>query len=107
MTKVLIITGPAGDAQGWGDFSVTEAVGNALNSGFAAFFRCSADRTVDVFSPVLNHQCELKAEMRTPGVNASTHRVCVGGADGVSRYAADACWTIQREMQGVPAARCY
>lgn len=26
MKKVLLITGPAGDAQGWGDFSVTESI---------------------------------------------------------------------------------
>ncbi len=30
MRKVLIITGPAGDAQGWGDLSVTENVCQAI-----------------------------------------------------------------------------
>lgn len=30
MKKVLIITGPAGDAQGWGDLSVTETMRDAL-----------------------------------------------------------------------------
>ena len=30
MKKVLIITGPAGDAQGWGDLSVTETLRDAL-----------------------------------------------------------------------------
>ena len=30
MKKVLIITGPAGDAQGWGDLKVTEALRDAL-----------------------------------------------------------------------------
>lgn len=30
MKKVLIITGPAGDAQGWGDLSVTESLRDAL-----------------------------------------------------------------------------
>jgi D-alanine-D-alanine ligase len=30
MRKVLIITGPAGDAQGWGDLSVTESVCQAI-----------------------------------------------------------------------------
>ena len=33
MKKVLIITGPAGDAQGWGDLSVTQEVCNAINKG--------------------------------------------------------------------------
>ena len=32
MKKVLIITGPGGDAQGWGDLSVTETLCEALNS---------------------------------------------------------------------------
>jgi len=32
MKKVLIITGPGGDAQGWGDLSVTKTLGDALNS---------------------------------------------------------------------------
>jgi len=33
MQRVLIITGPAGDAQGWGDLSVTETLCETLNSG--------------------------------------------------------------------------
>ncbi|GAB6145175.1 D-alanine--D-alanine ligase family protein [Desulfocicer niacini] len=33
MKKVLIITGPAGDAQGWGDLSVTQEVCKAINEG--------------------------------------------------------------------------
>ena len=32
MKKVLIITGPGGDAQGWGDLSVTETLCDALNA---------------------------------------------------------------------------
>ena len=33
MRKVLIITGPGGDAQGWGDMKVTETMCGTLNSG--------------------------------------------------------------------------
>jgi D-alanine-D-alanine ligase len=32
MKRILIITGPAGDAQGWGDLSVTETLCDALNA---------------------------------------------------------------------------
>lgn len=32
MKKVLILTGPAGDAQGWGDMKVTQSVCDAINS---------------------------------------------------------------------------
>ena len=32
MKKILIITGPGGDAQGWGDLSVTETLRDALNA---------------------------------------------------------------------------
>jgi len=32
MKKILIITGPGGDAQGWGDLSVTETLCDALNA---------------------------------------------------------------------------
>jgi D-alanine-D-alanine ligase len=32
MRKVLIITGPAGDAQGWGDLKVTQSVCDAINA---------------------------------------------------------------------------
>ena len=32
MKKILIITGPGGDAQGWGDFNVTEKLCDALNT---------------------------------------------------------------------------
>jgi len=32
MKKVLIITGPAGDAQGWGDLKVTQSVCDAINA---------------------------------------------------------------------------
>ena len=31
MKRILIITGPGGDAQGWGDLSVTETLCDALN----------------------------------------------------------------------------
>ncbi len=33
MKKVLIVTGPGGDAQGWGDMKVTETMCEALNTG--------------------------------------------------------------------------
>lgn len=33
MRKVLIVTGPGGDAQGWGDMKVTETMCGTLNSG--------------------------------------------------------------------------
>ncbi len=33
MTKILLITGPAGDAQGWGDLDVTKTLCEALNTG--------------------------------------------------------------------------
>ncbi len=39
MKKVLIITGPAGDAQGWGDLSVTETLRDAL---------CTDDKTAEI-----------------------------------------------------------
>lgn len=32
MKKILIITGPGGDAQGWGDMAVTEEVAKAINA---------------------------------------------------------------------------
>jgi len=35
--KVLLLTGPGGDAQGWGDMSVTRSVAEAIDaSGYAA-----------------------------------------------------------------------
>lgn len=39
MKKVLIITGPAGDAQGWGDLSVTESLCDAL---------CTHNKTAEI-----------------------------------------------------------
>jgi D-alanine-D-alanine ligase len=32
MKKILLITGPAGDAQGWGDIHVTQSIKNAIDS---------------------------------------------------------------------------
>ena len=32
MKRILLITGPGGDAQGWGDLSVTKTLCDALNS---------------------------------------------------------------------------
>ena len=53
MKKILIITGPAGDAQGWGDLSVTETLCDALNSN-----RKSAEiafvETMDDFMQAIN-----------------------------------------------------
>ena len=35
--KVLLLTGPGGDAQGWGDMTVTRSVAEAIDaSGYAA-----------------------------------------------------------------------
>jgi len=32
MKKILLITGPGGDAQGWGDMTVTQEIANAINA---------------------------------------------------------------------------
>ncbi|MFH1156135.1 MAG: hypothetical protein V1793_20200 [Pseudomonadota bacterium] len=66
MKKVLIITGPAGDAQGWGDLKVTEQVCQAINdSGYAAeiafvttmeeFLEAIETRTFDIVWSALYH----------------------------------------------------
>ena len=66
MRKVLIITGPAGDAQGWGDLSVTEDVCQAINdSGKEAeiafvtsmeeFYTAIEGKTYDIIWSALYH----------------------------------------------------
>jgi D-alanine-D-alanine ligase len=64
--KVLIITGPAGDAQGWGDLSVTESLRDALCTGnkkakiafvktMADFQRAIANNVFDIIWSALYH----------------------------------------------------
>ena len=59
MRKVLIVTGPGGDAQGWGDMKVTETMCETLNAGDLAaeiayvvttddFMKAISSRTYDI-----------------------------------------------------------
>lgn len=66
MRKVLIITGPAGDAQGWGDLEVTKKLCQAIiDSGFDAqisfvssmeeFYNAIENETYDIVWSALYH----------------------------------------------------
>lgn len=72
MKKVLIITGPGGDAQGWGDMKVTQCVCEAINyNGKQAeiayvhtmddFKKELADRSYDIVWSALYHASENEA----------------------------------------------
>lgn len=86
MKKVLIITGPAGDAQGWGDLSVTESVceaikatGNDAEIAFLTsmdeFYEAIEKKTYDIVWSALYHISE-KSET-------------IGMSDGDDRWLAD------------------
>ncbi len=86
MKKVLIITGPAGDAQGWGDLSVTESVceaikekGNDAEIAFVTsmeeFYEAIEKKTYDIVWSALYHISE-KSET-------------IGMSDGDDRWLAD------------------
>ena len=79
MRKVLIITGPAGDAQGWGDLSVTENVcqaikdtGNDAEIAFVTsmdeFYRAIEEKAFDIVWSALYH---VSAKSETIGVSDS------------------------------------
>jgi D-alanine-D-alanine ligase len=79
MRKVLIITGPAGDAQGWGDLSVTENVcqaikdmGNDAEIAFVTsmneFHRAIEEKAFDIVWSALYH---ISAKSETIGVSDS------------------------------------
>lgn len=66
MKKVLIITGPAGDAQGWGDLSVTENVCQAIKekghdaqiafvTTMEEFYKAIEEKTYDIIWSALYH----------------------------------------------------
>ena len=66
MKKVLLITGPAGDAQGWGDLSVTESIcqaivdaGNDAEIAFVTtmdeFHKAIEEKTFDIVWSALYH----------------------------------------------------
>lgn len=66
MKKVLIITGPAGDAQGWGDLSVTESICKAIKASgkdaqiafvtsMEAFNKAIDEKTYDIIWSALYH----------------------------------------------------
>ena len=66
MKKVLIITGPAGDAQGWGDLKVTESMCEAIKAGgrdaeiayvesMDEFKKSLAERSYDIIWSALYH----------------------------------------------------
>ncbi len=69
MKKILLITGPGGDAQGWGDLTVTESIKKAIDdSGKSAhiafvnnmkeFYSCIEDNTFDIAWSALYHVTE-------------------------------------------------
>jgi len=77
MRKVLIITGPAGDAQGWGDLSVTENIcqaikdtGNDAEIAFVTamdeFYRTIEEKVFDIVWSALYH---VSAKTETIGVS--------------------------------------
>jgi D-alanine-D-alanine ligase len=79
MRKVLIITGPAGDAQGWGDLSVSENVcqaikdtGNDAEIAFVTsmdeFYRAIEEKAFDIVWSALYH---VSAKTETIGVSDS------------------------------------
>ncbi len=79
MRKVLIITGPAGDAQGWGDLSVTENVCQAIKdtgndaeiafvTSMAEFYRAIEEKAFDIVWSALYH---ISAKSETIGVSDS------------------------------------
>jgi D-alanine-D-alanine ligase len=66
MKKVLLITGPAGDAQGWGDIKVTEEVCKAINasgkeaeiafvSSMDEFYKALEEKHFDIVWSALYH----------------------------------------------------
>ncbi len=86
MKKVLIITGPAGDAQGWGDLSVTESIceaikekGNDAEIAFVTsmeeFYDAIENKTYDIVWSALYHISE-KSET-------------IGMSDGDDKWLAD------------------
>lgn len=79
MRKVLIITGPAGDAQGWGDLSVTENVCQAIKdtgndaeiafvSSMDAFYQAIEEKSFDIVWSALYH---ISAKSETIGLSDS------------------------------------
>lgn len=55
MRRVLIITGPSGDAQGWGNFEVTETLCEALNSNGKSA-EIAFVNTMDDFKKAINEK---------------------------------------------------
>jgi len=81
MKKVLLITGPAGDAQGWGDLGVTESICQAIiDSGKDAeiafvksmddFYQAIEERSFDIVWSALYH---ISAKSETIGMSDGDH----------------------------------
>lgn len=81
MSKVLLITGPAGDAQGWGDLSVTESICQAIiDSGHEAkiafvnsmeeFYQAIERETYDIVWSALYH---ISKKSETIGMSEGDH----------------------------------
>lgn len=86
MKKVLLITGPAGDAQGWGDLSVTESICQAIkDSGHDAeiafvnsmdeFYQAIEEKEYDIIWSALYH--------------ISSKSETIGMSDGEDNWLAD------------------
>lgn len=69
MKKILIITGPAGDAQGWGDLSVSETMCDAINANgkeaeiawvenMDDFYRVMTEKSFDIIWSALYYASE-------------------------------------------------
>lgn len=81
MRKVLIITGPAGDAQGWGDLKVTESVCQAIRdkgydaeiafvTSMDAFYKAIEGKRYDIIWSALYH---ISKKSDTIGMSEGEH----------------------------------
>jgi D-alanine-D-alanine ligase len=59
MTRILIITGPGGDAQGWGNLEVTKTLCDALNSRGKSARIAFVERMADFMGAIENHRYDI------------------------------------------------
>ena len=94
MKKVLIITGPAGDAQGWGDLAVTETLRDAL---------CTNGKTAEIAFVESMDDFTRAIQTRTFDIIWSSLYHISGKADIIGLSVADDAWLADRfDALGLP-----
>lgn len=86
MKKILLITGPGGDAQGWGDMAVTQEVANAINASGKSAQIAYVSTLEELYKALDTHEFDL---IWSALYHVSENSETIGMSEGDNLWLAD------------------